>query len=114
MKIKAILEGYHSLTPDLVVKDVAEAIEFYKKVFGAQKRRVFHEGFAPPAESVARMMKFNEELAKEEAVKWAKRVPAEDGDMIEIRQVFEVSDFPLDVQKAVNSPSVKTRVEKRK
>lgn len=123
------------------------------------------EGFAPPAESVARMMKFNEELAKagalisldglhpiskgarvafsggkprvtdgplikakeviggywmidvkskEEAVEWAKRVPAEDGDMIEIRQVFEVSDFPLEVQKAANSPSVKTRVEKRK
>ncbi len=42
MRIKAIPEGYHSLTPDLVVKDVAEAIEFYREVFGAQKRRVFH------------------------------------------------------------------------
>ena len=42
MKIKAIPEGYHSLTPDLVVKDVAEAIEFYKRAFGAQKRRFFH------------------------------------------------------------------------
>jgi len=52
--------------------------------------------------------------SKEEAVEWAKRVPAEDGDMIEIRQVFEVSDFPLEVQKAANRPSVKTRVEKRK
>ena len=53
------------------------------------------EGFAPPAESVARMMKFNEELAKEEAVEWAKRIPAQDGDMIEIRQVFE------DLKKAI-------------
>ena len=123
------------------------------------------EGFAPPAESVARMMKFNEELAKagalisldglhpiskgtrvafsggkprvtdgplikakeviggywmidvkskEEAVEWAKQVPAQEGDMIEIRQVFEMSDFPTDVQKAANSPSVKAQVEKRK
>ena len=53
------------------------------------------EGFAPPAESVTRMMKFNEELAKEEAVEWAKRIPAQDGDMIEIRQVFE------DLKKAI-------------
>lgn len=32
--------------------------------------------------------------SKEEAVEWAKRVPAQDGDMIEIRQVFEVSVTP--------------------
>ncbi len=113
------------------------------------------EGFAPPAESVARMMKFNDELAKagalisldglhpisrgarvafsggkprvtdgpfikareviggywmidvkskEEAVEWAKRVPAEDGDIIEVRQVFEMSEFPPEVQKAADSP----------
>ncbi|MCZ7356667.1 MAG: VOC family protein [Candidatus Methanoperedens sp.] len=42
MKTKAIPEGFHSLTPDLVVRDAAEAIEFYKRVFGAKKRRVFH------------------------------------------------------------------------
>ncbi len=123
------------------------------------------EGFAPPAESVARMMKFNEELAKagalisldglhpiskgarvafsggkprvtdgllikareviggywmidvkskEDAVEWAKQVPAEDGDMIEIRQVFEESDFPPEVQKAANSTRVKAQVEKWK
>jgi hypothetical protein len=102
------------------------------------------EGFAPCAEDVARMMKFNEELtkagalialdglhpsskgarvafkggkptvtdgpfieakeviggywminvkSKEEAVKWAKRCPAGDGDVIEVRQVFEMTDF---------------------
>ena len=28
-------EGYHSLTPHLIVKGCAEAIEFYKKAFGA-------------------------------------------------------------------------------
>jgi hypothetical protein len=123
------------------------------------------EGFAPPAEAIARMMKFNEELAKagalialdglqpiskgarvafaggkqkvtdgpfaetkeviggywmieaktkEEAVGWAMRCPASDGDVIEIRQVFEITDFPQDVRKAADSPTVRKQVEKRK
>lgn len=123
------------------------------------------EGFAPPAETVARMMKFNEELAKagaligldglhpssrgarvafaggnpkvtdgpftdakeviggywiieakskEEAVGWARRCPAGDGDVIEVRQVFEATDFPQDVQKAADNPTVRAQVEKKK
>ena len=35
MAVKAIPDGYYSLTPYLVIKGAAEAIEFYKKVFGA-------------------------------------------------------------------------------
>jgi PhnB protein len=35
MAVNAIPEGYYSLTPYLVVKGAAEAIEFYKKAFGA-------------------------------------------------------------------------------
>lgn len=42
MKAKAIPEGFHSLTPALIVSDVAAAIEFYRKAFGAKKCRVFH------------------------------------------------------------------------
>ncbi len=38
--------------------------------------------------------------SKEEAIEWAKRCPAADNEMIEIRQVQEMSDFPADVQKA--------------
>jgi hypothetical protein len=123
------------------------------------------EGFAPPAEAVARMMQFNEELAKsgalialdglhpsirgarvafsggkpkvthgpfteakeviggywmieanskDEAVGWAKRCPASDGDVVEVRQVFEVSEFPADVQKAADNPTVRAQVERRK
>ena len=34
-KVKAIPEGYHSVTPYLIVDGAAAAIEFYKKVFGA-------------------------------------------------------------------------------
>lgn len=122
------------------------------------------EGFAPPPEAVARMMKFNEELtkagaligldglhpiakgarvkfahqkpdvtdgpfietkeviggywliqtqSKEEAIEWARRCPAADGDVIEIRQVFEMSDFPPDVQKAAENSAVSEQVSKK-
>lgn len=33
--VKAIPEGYHTITPSLTVKDAAKAIEFYKKALGA-------------------------------------------------------------------------------
>jgi PhnB protein len=33
--IKAIPEGLHTVTPHLVIKGASEAIEFYKKAFGA-------------------------------------------------------------------------------
>ena len=35
MSVKPIPEGYHSVTPYLIVRGGAEAIEFYKKAFGA-------------------------------------------------------------------------------
>jgi PhnB protein len=34
-KVKPIPEGYHSVTPYLIIKGAADAIEFYKKAFGA-------------------------------------------------------------------------------
>jgi PhnB protein len=37
--IKPIPDGYHTLTPHLVVKDASNAIEFYKKAFGAKEIR---------------------------------------------------------------------------
>jgi hypothetical protein len=38
--------------------------------------------------------------SKEEAIEWAKRVPATENETVEVRQVQEMSDFPADVQKA--------------
>jgi hypothetical protein len=38
--------------------------------------------------------------SKEEAVAWASRCPASDNEIIEVRQVQEFSDFPVDVQEA--------------
>ena len=107
--------------------------------------------FAPPADLVAKMTKYNESLTKAgvllgldglhppaksarvsfsggkpkvtdgpfaeakevvggywtiqvksraEAIEWAKRAPMQDGDIIEVRQVQEIEDFPPDVRKA--------------
>src|SRR6266850_5076043 len=33
--VKPIPEGYHSVTPYLIINGAADAIEFYKKAFGA-------------------------------------------------------------------------------
>ena len=38
--------------------------------------------------------------SRDEAIAWAKRCPASDNEIIEIRQVQEMSDFPADVQEA--------------
>ncbi len=39
-----------------------------------------------------------EAKSKQQVIDWMKRCPAQDGDVIEIRQVHEPSDFPADVQ----------------
>ena len=38
MSVKPIPEGYHTATPYLAVDDAAEALEYYKKAFGAKER----------------------------------------------------------------------------
>jgi len=135
------------------------------RVYQGKEGRNIPSDFAPSAEDVAKMMKYNEDLAKagaligldglhpaakgarvsfgggkpsvtdgpfteakevlggywivnvkskEEAVAWARRCPAQEGDVIEVRQVFEMSDFPPDVKKAADNPTVQAEVEKHK
>src|ERR1700723_3835761 len=38
--------------------------------------------------------------SREEAIEWASRCPASDNEVIEVRQVHEMSEFPPDVQEA--------------
>src|SRR5579872_703866 len=53
--------------------------------------------------------------SKAEAVEWASRCPASDNEVIEVRQVFEMSDFPADVQQAAATfPEVQARSEQRR
>lgn len=37
MSVKPIPEGFHTLTPYVIVKGAAEAIDFYQKAFGAEE-----------------------------------------------------------------------------
>ena len=37
--------------------------------------------------------------SREEAIEWASRIPGEDEVTIEVRRMFEITDFPADVQK---------------
>lgn len=130
---------------------------------GAEDRRV-QADFTPSADAVEKMTRYNEELAKadaliageglhppengarvsfrggkarvtdgpfaeskevlggywliraksrQEAIEWAKRCPAADGDVIEIRQVFDASDWPEDVRKAAESPTVQAALDNK-
>ena len=38
--------------------------------------------------------------SRQEAIEWAKRCPASENEVIEVRQVQEMSDFPEDIQEA--------------
>ena len=38
--------------------------------------------------------------SRAEAIEWAKRCPGGDNEVVEVRQVQEMADFPADVQKA--------------
>jgi hypothetical protein len=52
--------------------------------------------------------------SREEAVEWAMRVPAKEGDVIEVRQVFETDEFSEETKKAGESAIVHEQVEKIK
>lgn len=51
--------------------------------------------------------------SRQEAVDWAARCPAAPGDVIEIRQIFEMADFPEDVRKAAHNPTVEAQIERQ-
>ncbi len=134
------------------------------RVYQGREGEKLGKDFAPGADDVAKMNKFNEDLAKagalialdglhpateairvsfhagrpnaakgpfpqardvlggywiidvksrDEAVDWAKRVPAQDGDVIEVRQIFDMAEFPDDVRKAGESATVREAVDRR-
>ena len=56
------------------------------------------------------MIKVN---SKQDAIDWASRCPASDNEVIEIRQVHEMSDFPADVQEvAAKFPDLQAQQRK--
>ncbi len=54
--------------------------------------------------------------SKEEAIEWASRCPALDGDVLEIRQVYEMSDFGPEVerQEAALAEQIDQRMDETK
>ena len=52
--------------------------------------------------------------SREEAIEWAKRCPGGPNEVIEIRQVQEMADFPADVQKAAEGFEEMQRTSARK
>lgn len=53
--------------------------------------------------------------SKQEAIEWAKRCPAvkaDSGAVIEVRQIFETSEFPEEVQKAAQNDIVEAQIKK--
>jgi hypothetical protein len=53
--------------------------------------------------------------SKAEAIEWASRAPMPDGDVIEVRQVQEMSDFPAEVKEAAAGFSeLKAQAERKR
>ncbi len=68
-------------------------------VFGGGKPRTIDGPFSESKELIGGYW-IIQVHSKDEAVEWARRAPMLDGDMIEVRQVQELSEFPPDVQAA--------------
>lgn len=69
--------------------------------FGSGKPRVVDGPFAEAKEVIGGYWMIDVR-SRDEAVEWARRCPAAPGDIIEVRQVFEMHDFPPDVQAAAS------------
>ena len=67
--------------------------------FGGGKTRLIDGPFAESKELIGGFWMI-QVRSKDEAVEWARRAPMLDGDIIEVRQVQELSEFPADVQAA--------------
>jgi PhnB protein len=58
-KVKAIPDGFHTITPHLTVRDAHRALEFYQKAFGAE---VFHVAPAPGGKVMHAALKIGDSI----------------------------------------------------
>ena len=118
-----IPKGYESATPDAMpdAKQVAEMMKYNESLakagvllsldglvppsagarisFAGGKPKVTDGPFAEAKECVGGYWMIQVK-SKEEAIEWAKRAPMGDNEIIEVRQIHEMSDFPPDVRAA--------------
>ena len=74
-------------------------------VFEGREARVVDGPFAEAKEVVGGYW-IIQTKSKEEAIEWASRVPAAPGQKIELRRIFEMSDFSQEVQDAAGELSI--------
>jgi hypothetical protein len=121
-----IPKGYETAGPD-AVPDAAHVAEMMKYNEDLKKAGVLLalDGLHPPASGARVSFKSGKPTvtdgpfaeskevlggywmiqvkSRQEALDWASRCPARDNEVIEVRQVFEMSDFPPDVQRAAGN-----------
>ena len=68
------------------------------RVTGAGRKITVTDGPFAEAKEVFGGYWMIEVKSREEAIAWARRCPASDNEIIEIRQVQEMADFPADIQ----------------
>ena len=127
-----IPKGYESATPDTVpsAEAVAKMTEYNKTLQRAGVLLAL-DGLFPPstgarisytdgkatvtdgpfaeAKEVIGAYWIIQVRSREEAIEWAKRAPMSDNQVIEVRQIHEMSDFPKDVRKAAEGFEQLTR-----
>src|SRR5215475_6489130 len=118
-----IPKGYESAAPDAVpsAEAVAKMMEYNKalqkagvllaldglfppstgaRISFADGKAVATDGPFPEAKEVIGGYWIIQVHSREEAIEWAKRAPMSNNEVIEVRRIHEMPDFPEDVQKA--------------
>jgi hypothetical protein len=127
-----IPEGYESAAPDTVPSaEAAAKMTEYNKALQRAGVLLALDGLFPPstgarisytdgkaavtdgpfaeAKEVIGAYWIIQVRSREEAIEWAKRAPMSDNQVIEVRQIHEMSDFPEDVRKAAEGFEQLTR-----
>jgi hypothetical protein len=64
--------------------------------YSGQKRTVTDGPFSQPGELIAGFWVIQVK-SRQDAIDWARRVPFTNGEVVEVRQIFEASDFPPEI-----------------
>jgi hypothetical protein len=95
-----IPKGYETAAPGTMPPAEAVAATMGARVLFEGGKPVVIDGPFAESKEVLGGYWMIEVKSKEEAIGWAKRCPASNNEIIEIRQVQEMADFPADVQQA--------------
>lgn len=118
--------GYASAAPDVMpCLDVVEAMMKYNEELKKAGVLLALDGLHPPSSGARVSFKGGKPAvvdgpfaevkevlggywildvrSRDEAIEWARRCPATEDDVIEVRRIFEMSEFPEDMQKAAEA-----------